>query len=220
MANHDRKPFTFDTEHRLVMLTGLKVRSLPELQRTLKRVPGSSVFFHTHQEYLAHNFQRPVYYNDFAVWVSQAMREEALAEKLAAIDLLAFTTIRSLRDTIVQTIDDYGAAGSREPYECRPEEAFHFCRSKSFVLPTGIVAHDVPEFFEKLTLISHESLYFHFFEARLRLGRRTNDFSRWLRDRGRDDLASAIDGLNPYIRTLDEFKQDIIALGRAAGVAS
>ena len=58
MANHDRKPFTFDTEHRLVMLTGLKVRSLPELQRTLKRVPGSSVFFHTHQEYLAHNFPK------------------------------------------------------------------------------------------------------------------------------------------------------------------
>ena len=137
--------------------------------------------------------------------------------KLAAIDLLAFTTIRELRDTIVQTIADYQAAASREPDECRPEEAFHFRRSKSFVLPTGIVAHDVPEFFEKLRLISHASLYFHFFEARLRLGRRTSDFSRWLKDRWRDDLASAIDELNPYIRTLDELKQDIIALGRDAG---
>ena len=137
--------------------------------------------------------------------------------KLEAIDLLAFTTIRELRDTIVQTIADYQAAASREPDECRPEEAFHFRRSKSFVLPTSIVAHDVPEFFEKLRLISHASLYFHFFEARLRLGRRTSDFSRWLKDRWRDDLASAIDELNPYIRTLDELKQDIIALGRDAG---
>ena len=67
MANHDQKPFIFDTELRLVMLTGLNARSLPELRQTLKRVPGSSVFFHTHQEHLAHNFQKPVSYNDFAV---------------------------------------------------------------------------------------------------------------------------------------------------------
>ena len=38
-------------------------------------------------------------------------------------------------------------------------------------------------------------------------------FSRWLRERGRDDLAKAIDEPNPYIRTLDELKQDIIRLG-------
>ena len=85
------------------------------------------------------------------------------------------------------------------------------------MFPTGIVADDVDDFFQKVASISHASLYFHFFEARLRLGRRTSDFSRWLKDRGRDDLASAIDGLNPYIRTLDELKQDIVALGQDTG---
>ena len=85
------------------------------------------------------------------------------------------------------------------------------------MLPTGIVADDVPDFFSKLPLITNASLYFHFFEARLRLGRRTSDFSRWLQDRGRGDLATAIDTLNPYIRTLDELKQDIIQIGRESG---
>ena len=216
MGNQNQKPFIFDTELRLVVLTGQKVHSLPELRHSLARVPGSSIFFHTHQQYLSHNFQKPVYYNDFAVWVSQTLREEPLGEKLAAIDLLAFTSIRELREEIVQTVDDYQADTSRPPYECRPEEAFHFCRSKSFVLPTGIMARDVPDFFEKLALISNASLYFHFFEARLRLGRRTSDFSRWLKYRGREDLADAIDGLNPYIRTLNELKQDIIQLGAEA----
>ena len=213
MGNQNRKSFIFDTELRLVVLTGVKARSLAELRGALAKVPGASIFFHTHQKYLAHNFQKPVYYNDFAIWVSQTLREEALAEKLASIDLLAFTTIRELRDTVGHTIDEYLSGLGRPTYECRPEEAFHFCRSKSFVLPTGIVAHDVPEFFAKLPLISNASLYFHFFEARLRLGRRTNDFSRWLKDQGRGDLAKAIDALNPYIRTLDELKQDIIRLG-------
>ena len=217
MTKSEKQPFVFDTELRLVMLTGLKVRTVADLRRTLSRVPGSSIFFHTHHEYLAHNFQKPVYYNDFAVWVSQTLREEALAEKLAAIDLLAFTTIRGFREAILKTLDDYTAVNGDVTQESRPDEAFHFCRSKSFILPTGIVANDVPEFFAKLPLITDASLYFHFFEARLRLGRRTSDFSRWLRERDRGDLADAINGLNQYIRTLDELKQDIIQIGQGAG---
>ena len=216
MSKKDQKPFIFDTELRLVVLTGLKARGLAELRQRLARVPGSSIFFHTHHEYLTHNFQKPIYYNDFAVWVSQALKEEALAEKIAAIDLLAFTTIRELRVEILQTIDGFVAAHGDVNQECRPEEAFHFCRSRSFILPTGIVARDVPDFFAKLPLITDASLYFHFFEARLRLGRRTSDFSRWLKDRGRGDLSEAIDRLDPYMRTLEELKQDIIRIGQEA----
>ena len=212
----DQKSFIFDTELRLVVLTGIKVCSLKELRAELPKVPGSSIFFHTHQEYLAHDFQRSAHSNDFARWVSQALREEALAEKLAAIDLLAFTTIRELRDAVIGTVDEYLGELDRPGYECRPEEAFHFCRSRSFVLPTGIVADDVDDFFRKVAAISHASLYFHFFEARLRLGRRTSDFSRWLTDRGRADLASAIDALNPYVRSLDELRRDIVRLGTGA----
>ena len=212
----NRKAFVFDTALRLTVLTGVKARSLLELRAELPRVPLSSIFMHTHQDYLAHDFQRTQPYNDFARWVSGTLREEALAEKLAAIDLLAFTTLEELRDELTGTIDHYMEALGRPGYECRPEEAFHFCQSRSFVLPTGLVAEDVPDFFEKVASISNASLYFHFFEARLRLGRRTNDFSRWLGDQGRGDLATTIDGLNPYTRTLDELREDIVRIGSAA----
>ena len=217
MANQAQRAFIFDTELRLVVLTGLKAHDLSELRELLATVPRSSIFFHTHQQYLAHNFRRPHYNNDFAEWVSRSLREEALAEKLAAIDLLAFTTMRELRSAFVDVIDEYGAKSTTPPPVCRKDEAFHFCRSKSFVLPTGIVAEDVSDFFSKLPLITNASLYFHFFEARLRLGRRTSDFSRWLQDRGRQDLATTIDALNPYVRTLDELKQDIIRVGLGSG---
>jgi hypothetical protein len=56
------------------------------------------------------------------------------------------------------------------------------------------------------------ALYFHFFEARLRLERRTNDFSAWLGSIGETELAERIDRLNPYDYTLDELKQKIIEL--------
>ena len=81
------------------------------------------------------------------------------------------------------------------------------------MLPTGLVAESVDDFFEKMRDLSNASLYFHFFEARLRLGRRTNDFSRWLTDQGRGDLADAIDRLNPYTRTLEELREDILQIG-------
>jgi hypothetical protein len=58
------------------------------------------------------------------------------------------------------------------------------------------------------------SLYFHFMESRLRLGRQTNDFSHWLVGRGEHELARLINELNPYTRTLDELKADIASLRR------
>ena len=212
MTNH---PFIFDTELRLVVLTGTKVRSLKELRAELPKVPGSSIFFHTHQAYLTHDLHRSAPYTDFARWVSEALREEALAEKLAAIDLRAFTTIRGLRHAVIETVDAYLGELDRPDYECRPDEAFHFCRSRSFVLPTGMVADDVDDFFRKAASISLASLSFHFFEARLQLGRQTSDFSRWLTDRGRPDLGAAIDALNPYVRTLDALRRDIVNVGTA-----
>ena len=206
-------PFIFDTELRLVVLTGTTVRSLRALRAELPTVPDSSIFFHTHQAYLADDVQRSAPYSDFARWVSETLREEALAEKLVAIELPACTTIQELRHAVIATVDAYLNELNRPDYQCRSEEAFHFCRSRGFVMPTGMVANDVDDFFRKAASISHASLYFHFFEARLQLGRRATDFARWLNDRGEPNLSAAVDALNPYIRTLDELRRDLVDVG-------
>ena len=207
------KSFAFHTELHLVALTGVRALGVSGLRAALQTLPGSSIFYHTHQQYLTHNFEQPIYYNEFALWAHETLREEALAEKLAAIDLLAFTSIRELRAALIATIDDHIPNIWRPGFECRPDDAFHFCKSKSFILPTGIMARDLPDFFATLPQVSNASLYFHFFEARLRLRRRTNAFSRWIKDCGRPDLAEAVEKLDPYIRTLDELREAIIAVG-------
>ena len=207
--------FVFQTEHRLVMLTGEKARSLRELVARLSRVSGSSIFYHTHHQYLSHHFEKPVFHNDFALWVSVALNEELLSERLAAIDLLAFGSIRQLRDFIIAQVESYLAEIGRMPRECLPGDELHFCESKSFVMPSGIVAHNIPEFFANLRKVSNASLFFHFFEARLRLEQPTNDFSAWLRYRGAEDLAVAIDQLNPYLMTMEELREEIIKLGNS-----
>jgi hypothetical protein len=212
-AAQSAQPFVFHTESRLVVLTGRKARTAAEMLAHLTEVSGSSIFYHTHYLYLAHHFEKPTFYNDFAKWVSEALQEERLAERLAAIDLLAMTSIRQLREEIVAVFRGRLRDGGRDREAPRGDE-FHFCEAKSFIMPTGQVARDAKEFFTQLEEVSASCLHFHFFEARLRLERPTNDFSQWLSDRGEARLARQIDRLNPYAMTLDELKTEIIRLGR------
>lgn len=206
------EPFRFYTERRLVALTGLRAGNLVQLLEHLATVPGSSIFYHTHHQFLSHHYQKPVFFNDFALWASEALQEERLAERLATIDLLAFTSIRQLRNAIISTFEDYLKERNWQLRECPLGDEFHFCRSKSFIMPTEIEAQDIPDFFAKLPLITSLSLFFHFFEARLRLERPTNDFSQWMIAQGNKELAQAIDRLDPYSVTINELKDQIISL--------
>lgn len=206
-------PFIFYTERRLVGLTGRKAKNLEELLRHLREVSGSSIFYHTHYLYLVHHFEKPRFYNEFANWASHAVQEERLAERLAAIDFLTITSIRDLRAAIVTTVEEHlKSSGTRR--DCPAGNEFHFCEAKSFIMPTGVVAHDVAEFFEQLGRVTNSCLHFHFFEARLRLERPTNDFSQWLKDLGETKLAKAFDRLNPYVMRLDELRGEMVKLGR------
>jgi hypothetical protein len=209
----NEESFVFHTERRMVILTGKSARNLAELLDHIRQVSGSSIFYHTHQQYLSHHFEKPVFHNDFASWVSLALLEEPLSEKLAAIDLLAFSSLRELREAIVGTIEAYLTKVGGRMQNCLPGQEFHFCESKSFIMPSGLVARDIPDFFAKLPKAANTSLYFHFFEARLRLERPTNDFSTWLYYRGAEKLAQAIDKLNPYRMTMEELREEIIKLG-------
>lgn len=214
--NHT-EPFRFVTERRLVLLAGQKASNLPELLAILRDISGSSIFYHTHHRFLSHHWEKPVVYNDFALWAAEALQECALAERLSALDLLAYTSIRQVRDAIIAMITPFLPGPSAHSRQCLSGYEFHFCRSRSFVMPTFIVAEDIEDFFIRLRRVSNVSLYFHFLEARLRLGRPSNDFSQWLIWRGAPELATAIDRLDPYTRTLDELKEEIIDLGRSYG---
>lgn len=207
------QPFHFHTERRLVELAGRQAANLQELRDLVAEVPGSSIFYHTHHLFLSHNLSRHVVYNQFAIWAHEAIQEPALSEKLAAIEIYAFTSIRQLREELLRVIDEHMSAPNFELRQAPRGNLFHFCQSKSFIFPTGVTAWTVPEFFEHLDHTSRLSLYFHFLEARLRLERKTNDFSAWLEGRGETQLARAIDALDPYSMDLEGLKSKILALG-------
>jgi hypothetical protein len=98
-------------------------------------VSGSSIFYHTHYLYLIHHFEKPRFYNEFANWASQALQEERLAERLAAIDLLSITSIRDLGEAIVSVIQKHLKSGAARRDSPAGDE-FHFCEA-SLERPTN-----------------------------------------------------------------------------------
>ena len=207
-----KEPFRFYTRLHLSGLTGLKASTLEQLSELIKEVPGSCIYHHTHRFLQQHQFLSPEPPNDFAYWVTEILKEDVLGEQLASIDTVQFSTIRSLREKIILTIEDYlKKHPSTKVKKTGEEESFFFIKSVSFVLPTNYIATDLKEFTDILKKITVDSIYFHIFESRLRLEKKTNDFSNWLETSiGDKKLAEKITNLDPYTQTLEDLRKRII----------
>ena len=210
----NEKTFRFYTRLHLKVLTGLKASNILELLKLIKKVPGSSIYYHTHRFLQQHMYLSPEPPNDFAHWITNALSEEILGEKIASIDTIQYPTIRSLRNEIAKVIEDYIRQNpSIKLRFASPDKVFHFIKSTSFILPTPYVAKDLNDFVEILKNITPDSVYFHLFEARLRLEQETNDFSYWIETSLLEgELAKKIKSLDPYTYTMEDLRKKVIEI--------
>jgi dCMP deaminase len=72
------------------------------------------------------------------------------------------------------------------------------------------------EFVAELKKVTVDSIYYHMFEAKLRLEKGENDFSLWLDTAvGEKELARKISRLDPYTYTMESLREKIIAFASA-----
>ncbi len=209
-----KEPFRFYTRLHLSGLTGLRASTLNQLLVLIKEVPGSCIYHHTHRFLQQHQYLSPEPPNDFAYWVTEVLGEDELGEKLASVDTIQFNTIRALRERIIETIDSYLKNSPLAKMKFSHEgDEFYFIKSVSFVLPTNYVVYDLNEFVDVLTKITIDSIYFHIFEARLRLEKANNDFSNWIESSfGDKELADSINKLDPYTYTIEDLRKTMIRI--------
>lgn len=206
------QPFRFSTRMNLTESTGLRAATLRELATLLKDVPGSCVYHHTHRFLQQHEYLSPEPPNDFAWWASEELGEPELGELLASIDIIQFSTIRALREKLVATIEEYlqkdpGLSGKT----AHSGREFYFNKSISFIAATPYEVTDLPGFVDALRRVTLSSVYFHIFEARLRLENEDNDFSNWLEhSMGEKELADAVARLDPYTYALEDLRKAVI----------
>src|SRR3990167_2858126 len=172
------------------------------------------IYYHTHYFLLTHHYLTPEPPNDFAYWVTEVLGEEQLGELLAGIDIMEHATLQSLRDALAGTIEDYLSSTPTATLRFASEgEEFFFVRSVHVIMPTSHQASTLAEFAEALLRVSIHSLYFHVFDARLRVGRPTNDFAIWLDEHlGLKELAEHIANLDPYAHTLETLRSLVLSL--------
>lgn len=207
-----KEKFQFYTRLQLSELTGLEASNITQLLDHIREVPTSCIYYHTHRYLQQHQYLSPEPPNDFAYWVTQYLGEAELGEKLASVDTVQFSTIRSLRERMISVIEEYIKAHPAVRMRFAHEgNEFHFIKSVNFILPTPYRASDLAEFVDVLKKITIDSIYFHIFESRLRLEKGTNDFSRWIEASfGDKDLAYRISTLDPYTHTLEHLRTTII----------
>ncbi|GAQ95535.1 mechanosensitive ion channel [Thermodesulfovibrio aggregans] len=207
-----KEPFRFYTRLNSKELTGLKARNLTELLKYIKEVPDSVIFYHTHDFIEEYHYLIPQPSNEFALWIGNALGFEALAEKLSTIDIFEFSNIGEIRKRLSDIIEEY-INNNPSDKNCEEGEEFHFIKSISVIMPTPYIAHDLREFVQILKFISPNSLFFHIYEAKLRVGKIANDFSLWLSESlGEEKLAEAIMSIDPYMHTIEGIRSQIISI--------
>ena len=194
----------------LIQPTGFRAQNARELLSLIRKVEPGVIYHHTHQFYLKAAVDIPEYSNDFAVWASDALEERALAEKLACLDMFTFSNIEEIRKALIAILKSY-LSENLTPRPARTGDAFFFNDTITLILPVGLLAKSIPDFIKVLHQVGTSSIYFHFFEAKMRMGRLTDDFSAWLEtSMGDTELAARIRRLDPYHYSLEGLRQEML----------
>jgi hypothetical protein len=200
-------PFEFKQCVNILKSTGKKARSLRELRETISLISTGALFYHTCQYYLKGHILQ--YTNDFAHWAGEVLEESVLAEQLSNIDPYAYVSIDAIRSELIRVIDEYLKA-YKEPREVRPGEEFFFEETVTLVFSAGIQVRNLAEFLIAVRYLDASSIYYHFYEARVRLGGR-DDFSNWLEHSlNKATLAEKIRKIDLFMHTIEGTRSHII----------
>lgn len=191
-------------------ILGKQAEDERQLAELLEEVPLDSVYYHTHSFFLRSRFIERTYPNDFAQWVGEQVRDHVLAERLCVVDPFDFPSVEALREELISIIDDHLTKMSTVP-RVELGTPFHFNRSRILEVPTGIEVKTLREFRDAIPEVDVSALYFHVFEAHMRLQRDENDFSAWIRaGLTLPELADRIKALNPYLGSLERLRSNLL----------
>jgi hypothetical protein len=189
--------------------TGKKAKSLRELRDAISQVSEASIFHHFFHYFLKEHVRE--YTNDFAYWAGEGLEERALAEMLSNIDPYDFASIDDLRRELNRSIDEYLAIFP-EPREALSGAEFFFNETISLVFAAGIRAKNLAEMLMAMKYVDDSSLYYHFYDARVRLGKRNDDFSEWFEKvLEKEDLARRVRAVDPFMHSLGDLRDHLIA---------
>jgi hypothetical protein len=191
-----------------VLAVGLVAQTLRELRDYLALAPPNSITYHFHGSLLGPVFDDPEYRNDFALWARRQLHDAVLAERLGVLDALDFSGVDSLRQNLLDVLDDRLAECDAVPQVPRGAE-FHFQSSQLIVFDTGL-RFDTPQALAgAVRRFTSGSVFYHFIDARRRPPVRRDDFSHWLDGWGPPAAAAVrrLESIDPIFWSLTDLRE-------------
>jgi len=205
-------PFLFTGCWELREMVGRSARDEQQLLEAIEEIPFDSLSYHTHSFFLRHIYIAGPYPNDFATWAAIQVRDRVLGEKLGILNPYDFENLEALRTEIVNIIDEHLCQLQIIPRVIYGEP-FHFMQSRIIEVPTGLEARSLTEFRKILATVDTSAVYYHNFEAILRLGRKMGDFALWIEEQlNLPELAQKISKVDFYMTSLESIRHRIINL--------
>jgi hypothetical protein len=206
-----REPFFVKDCALVTIATGRKAQNLKEMREHLLNIHLGSIYHHFWGGLLRPRFDEPEYNNDFAEWVHHALQDNILAERLSVIDPDPFVNLESLRQELLEVIDQRLDEIGTLTW-AKPEMQFHFVRAQMVVFDTRGKIEGPEELVEAVSKMSVGSIFYHFIDARRRSPEMMDDFRTWLRSSGYEDLCSQVAAVDPYFGSIEELRTQLTNL--------
>lgn len=204
------EPFLIKDCALIAIATGKRAGNLRELRVLLRDMDLSSIYYHFWGGLLRPRFDDPEYHNDFAIWVRHALHDKVLAERLSIIDPKEFSDLESLRQEILEMIEERLDEIDYSPNAPRDHQ-FEFIRSQIVIFSTQKTVTKPRDFLTEMPQMSVGSIFFHFIDARRRSPEAVDDLRNWLKPFGSkyDPLCKAIAEIDPFYASLTELRSEL-----------
>ncbi|WP_092997554.1 DUF5752 family protein [Thiohalomonas denitrificans] len=199
----------------IAIATGKRAHSLKELRDHLVTINEDSIYYHFWGGLIQPRFEEREFNNDFASWARHGLHDGTLAEKLAVVDPTEFTDPNTLRNELVELVEE--RLEEREFLRWMPAgRSFEFIRSQIVVFDTHSRVSNPRELCALLPHVSSTSIFYHFIDARQRFPEGVDDFRFWLSGFGHefDDLAVRLAQVDPYFAPMTELRSNLINVFR------
>ncbi|MEM7007947.1 MAG: DUF5752 family protein [Thermodesulfobacteriota bacterium] len=185
----------------LKIATGIRAQNIQELRDAIITIHPGSIFYHFWNRKLRPAFEKPEYYNDFAMWAYNSLHDNKLTERLGLINPLGYDA-EDIRKKLIEVLDSH--IEENQSYQNSKEgEQFQFTRSEIVVFDTDIVINkpnELPNVFGELSL---GSIYYHYIYTNLP----SENIYQWLGQNDHKALTiEIIDNLDCYFLTLEEIR--------------
>ncbi|MEW5728586.1 MAG: DUF5752 family protein [Pseudomonadota bacterium] len=205
-------PFAVKDCALIAIATGKKAWTCRELRDTLREIDGDSIYYHFWGGLMQPRFEEREFNNDFAGWAAHSLRDAPLAERLAMVDPTAYPDIDSLRQELVELVEERLDEDDSLQW-ARGLAPFGFIRSQIVVFDTGRRLDSPDDLTAAVPGFSVGSVFYHFIDARRRSPRHVDDLRFWLGEFG-DTCQGTIDRLaaiDPFFQPLTELRLQIAA---------